>query len=130
MEWFERNPDMPGGGHARGSGGCYHLSFRSGSRAGGSRATSAHDYITRSEEYDDPDRDAAIYVESDHMPEWARDDASSYWDAADVYERANGRLYLSADFALPRGLDAEDQVSLARDFARGLTDDEQLPYTL
>jgi hypothetical protein len=131
MEWFEREPDVPGGGHARGSGGCYHLSFRSGSRASGSCASAAHDYITRSEEYDDPDRDPAIYVESDHMPDWAEDDeAREYWDAADVYERANGRLYVSADFALPRDLDAEDHVELAHAFAQELTDREHLPYTL
>ncbi len=130
MEWFERNPDVPGGGHARSSGGCYHLSFRSGSRANGSCASAAHDYITRSEEYDDPDRDAAIYVESDHMPEWAEDDAREYWDAADVYERANGRLYISADFAIPRDLDTEDQVALAHAFAQELTGEERLPYTL
>jgi hypothetical protein len=131
MEWFERNPDVPGGGHARSSGGCYHLSFRSGSRASRSCASAAHAYITRSEEYDDPDRDAAIYVESDHMPEWAdEDEAREYWDAADVYERANGRLYVSADFALPRDLDPEDHVELAHAFAQELTERENLPYTL
>jgi hypothetical protein len=78
----------------------------------------------------DPDRDAAIYVESDHMPEWADDEARDYWDAADVYERANGRLYVSADFALPRDLDSEDHVELAHAFAQELTEREHLPYTL
>jgi hypothetical protein len=131
MEWFERDPNVPGGGHARSSGGCYHLSFRSGWRASGSCVSAAHDYITRSEEYDDADRDPAIYVESDHMPAWAdEDDARGYWDAADVYERANGRLYISADFALPRDLDAEDHVELAHTFAQELTERERLPYTL
>jgi hypothetical protein len=130
MEWFERDPDVPAGGHAHSSGGCYHLSFRSGSRASGSCARAAHAYITRSDEYDDPDRDAAIYVESDHMPEWAEEDANEYWDAADVYERANGRLYVSADFALPRDLDPEDHVELAHAFAQELTEREHLPYTL
>src|SRR5712692_6017231 len=130
MESFERHPDVPGGGHARSSGGCYHLSFRSGSRASGSCASAAHDYITRSDEYDDPNRDAAIYVESDHMPEWAEDEPREYWDAADVYERANGRLYVSADFALPRDVDAEDHVELAHAFAQDLTEREHLPYTL
>jgi len=130
MEWFERDPDVPGGGHARSSGSCYHLSFRSGSHVSGSCASAAHDYITRSEEYDDPNRDAAIYVESDHMPEWAEDEPREYWDAADVYERANGRLYVSADFALPRDVDAEDHVELAHAFAQDLTEREHLPYTL
>src|SRR5437867_2508003 len=89
MEWFEGRPSMPrGGGSASGS--FYHLSFRSGSRAGGACAGVAHAYITRTEEYDDPERDAALYTESDHMPSWARDDPHEYWDAADLFERANG----------------------------------------
>jgi len=64
------------------------------------------------------------------MPSWAEDDASVYWDAADLYERANGRLYISADFALPVGLDADDQSTVASALARELTDDEHLPHTL
>ena len=55
------------------------------------------------------------------MPSWAQDDARDYWDAADLFERANGRLYLSADFALPRGLEPEDQIALAHSFAQELT---------
>jgi hypothetical protein len=129
MEWFEGRPSMPRGGGSS-SGSFYHLSFRSGSRAGGACAGAAHSYITRTEEYDDPERDAATYTESDHMPSWARDDSHEYWDAADLFERANGRLYLSADFALPRDLPSEDQVSLAHAFAQELTADERLPYTM
>ena len=79
---------------------------------------SSHDYITRegeyvsegSSEYDGFDqdgeartveRDPALYTESDHLPTWAEDDARAFWDAADLYERANGRLYISAHYALP-----------------------------
>ena len=64
------------------------------------------------------------------MPTWAAKDAGNYWDAADLYERANGRLYISADFALPRDLSLKDQVALAHDFAQQLTTSESLPYTL
>jgi hypothetical protein len=86
--------------------------------------------VTRSDRYDNPDLDAALYVESGNMPSWAQEDAASYWDAADLYERANGRLYVSADFALPRDLPERDQIELAREFARELTEHERLPYTL
>ena len=130
MEWFERNHNMPGGGRARGSGGCYHLSFRSGSRASGSCASAAHNYITRSEEYEDPERDAAVYTESDHMPYWAEEARRANAGTRRTYERANGRLYVSADFALPRDLDPEDHVELAHAFAQELTEREHLPYTL
>jgi hypothetical protein len=64
------------------------------------------------------------------MPSWAEDDARVYWDSADLYERANGRLYISADFALPLDLDTDDQTALASSFAHELTDEEHLPYTL
>ena len=78
----------------------------------------------------DTDRDPAIYTESDHMPAWAKDDPHEYWDAADLFERANGRLYVAADFALPRDLDPDDQFELAHAFAEELTADGHLPYTL
>ena len=71
MEMFDPIRELRGGGHARDGGGCYHLSFRSGSRGRGSCASAACDYITRTDEYDDSDRDPAIYTESDHMPSWA-----------------------------------------------------------
>ena len=129
MRDFELDLRAGGGGQARGSGGFYHLSFRSGSRGSGACAGSAHDYITREGEYAGPDRDAALYTESRHMPAWAAEDPRAYWDAADLYERANGRLYVSGDFALPRDLSAEDQVDLARDFVETLTDRERLLYT-
>jgi hypothetical protein len=60
---------------------------------------------------------------------WAEDNPGAYWDAADLYERANGRLYVSGDFALPRGLSTEDQVEIAREFVHALTEREKLPYT-
>jgi hypothetical protein len=71
-----------------------------------------------------------FYKKRDGSPSWAEDDASAYWDAADLYERANGRLYVSADFALPRDLGVADQIALARDFAESVTAAERLPYTL
>ena len=120
-----------GPGPAPNSGsGCIHLSFRSGSRAGGACGAAAFDYVTREGVYDDEARDPAIYTESGHMPSWAEDDPRAYWDAADLYERANGRLYVSADFALPREMSVETQIELARAFARELTEREHLPYTL
>ncbi len=130
MDIFDRHSGPPGGGRAGGGGSFYHVSFRSGSRSTGASAKSAHNYIVREGEYGAGDRDPVVYTESDHMPTWAAGDPGSYWEGADLYERANGRLYVSADFALPRGLSAEDQVALAHSFARELTSEERLPYSL
>ena len=130
MDWLDRNSPVPGGGRASSGGAFYHLSLRSGSRANGSCARASYEYISREGEYGEGDRDPAIYTESDHMPSWTADNAREYWDAADLYERANGRLYVSADFALPRDLSSEDQIALAREFTQELTRGERLPYTL
>lgn len=130
MDWLYEKSFEPGGGKAASGGSSYHLSFRSGSRGSGSCAHASYDYITREGEYADDDRDPVTYTESDHMPSWAEGDAGQYWDAADLYERANGRLYVSADFALPRDLTLEDQATLAHEFAQQLTSEESLPYTL
>jgi MobA/MobL family len=118
MDEFELDPAPPGGGHAR-DGGCYH----------GACAGSAHDYIARENQFDGPELDRAVHVESGHMPSWARGDAREYWDAADLYERANGRLYVGGDFALPRGFELQDQIDVAREFVESLTARENLPYT-
>src|SRR3989442_8420524 len=130
MGWVKHRPLVPGGAARSSGGGFYHLSFRSGSRAGGSCAKAAHAYVTRTGEYEGPDRDPALYTESDHLPSWTGDEPKDYWDAADLYERANGRLYVSADFALPRDLDLDDQITLAHAFAQELTAKERLPYTV
>jgi MobA/MobL family protein len=130
MDWFDRESPEPGGGRASNGGRFYHFSVRSGSRATGACASAWYEYITREGEYANGDRDPAIHTESDHMPTWAQDDPHVYWDAADLFERANGRLYVSADFALPRDLSTDDQIALSREFAQALTKDDSLPYTL
>ena len=86
--------------------------------------------MTRTGDFAERDLDEVVYTESDHMPAWAKDHPQEYWEAADLYERANGRLFVSADFALPRGLDRETHVAVASAFVHALTDDERLPYTL
>ncbi len=64
------------------------------------------------------------------MPGWADDEPSEYWQAADTYERANGRLYKEVEVALPKELGEDERVTLAREFAEKLTEKENLPYTL
>ena len=85
-------------------------------------------YILRSDEYS---RDASevVYSESANLPEWASD-AKDFWSASDEHERANGRVYREIEFALPRELDQEEQIRLAREFAQDVTWEHGLAYTL
>ena len=129
MSDLELNLDVSGAGRRAPDRGSLHLSFRSGSRATGACAARAFDYIVREGQFQDAELDRAVHVESGNMPAWAESDPREYWDAADLYERANGRLFVAADFALPRGLDVAGQVEHARTFVKDLTDHERLPYT-
>ena len=132
----ERFISLGPGGRGRKAGGraIYHMKVRTASRSKGQSARAAAAYIERTEEYGrDPERAAElVYTESGHMPGWADADAGgvAYWDAADLYERNNGRLYKSVEIALPLALSAAAQRDLAVQFAHHLTDAEQLPYTL
>ena len=107
----------------------YHLKVSVGSRSGGQSARAKSDYIEREGRYE-KDREELEHRESENMPEWAKDDPRSYWEAADEYERANGRLYREVQFALPKELNEGQRRELASGFAKRLTDGERLPYTL
>ena len=107
----------------------YHLNVKTGSRIGGQSALAKADYIEREGKYAKDAEDLA-YRESGNMPEWAEADPRQYWAAADEHERANGRLFVQVEFALPRELDDRQQREVASSFAADLTGGERLPYTL
>ena len=107
----------------------YHLKVSIGSRAGGQSAGAKADYMEREGNYE-KDREELEHKEHGNMPEWAKDDPHSYWEAADEHERANGRLYREIQFALPKELNEEQRRELASSFAASVTEGERLPYTL
>ena len=86
--------------------------------------------ITLSGRNYEKDREELEHKEHGNMPEWAKDDPHSYWEAADEHERANGRLYREIQFALPKELNEEQRRELASSFAASVTEGERLPYTL
>ena len=108
----------------------YHLTAKTVSRGSGTTAKARHEYIEREGRYK-ADSAEVLHMESGNMPEWAKECPGSYWQAADLYERANGRLFKQLEFALPRELTAEQQKDLATSFVRGLarTNDGPLPYS-
>ena len=126
-EWRGR---LPRPGRSLSSGAIYHLSVRTSSRAKGQSARAAAAYIQRAAEYRRDQGAELVYTESGHLPGWAEGEPTAYWDAADKYERANGRLCKRLEFALPVALTEEERRELAIGFAHHLTDGERLPYTL
>ena len=111
-------------------GAIFHLHAGNGSRGGGQSARAAAAYIQREAEYRRDQGEELVYTESGHMPPWAAADPTTYWDAADLYERANGQLFKRVEVALPLALTEAEQRELAVGFAHHLTDGERLPYTL
>ncbi|MGA7832366.1 MAG: MobA/MobL family protein [Terracidiphilus sp.] len=117
----------------------YHLNAKVGSRTSGQSAGAKHDYVCREGRYANGEARLAkrneaelVYRNSGNMPQWAKNEPAMYWKAADLYERANGRLFQSVEIALPMELGKNEQIALAEKFASEIakTKDGVLPYTL
>lgn len=52
------------------------------------------------------------------LPKWAQDDPKRFFEAADIYERANGERYKEIEFALPNELPFEAQKEIVENFIR------------
>jgi MobA/MobL family len=106
----------------------FYCSVKSASRLSSGSASSHALYICRQGKYLERNDDLSFF-QSCNMPEWAQGDPLKFWQAADDYERSNGRLYTELEFSLPRELSPQERERLAREFA-----EEQLgnrhPFTL
>lgn len=109
----------------------YHFNASTGSREGGQSAAKKFDYIARRGDYTRQE-DRLVHLVSGNLPAWSEASPREYWRAADVYERANGRLFKQIEAALPRELTHEQRVELSESFARTITalPGGVLPFTL
>ena len=108
----------------------YHLTAKTVSRGESASAAVRCDYIERAGRYHS-DEAEVLHKGHGHMPAWAENCPRNYWEAADIHERANGRLFKQIEFALPRELSPEQQTKLAASFCANLarTKDGPLPYS-
>jgi hypothetical protein len=108
----------------------YHLTAKTVSRGESASAAVRSDYIERSGGYAG-DHAELLHKGHGNMPVWAEHCPRNYWEAADTFERANGRLFKQLEFALPKELSPEGQTELAASFCRELamTKDGPLPYS-
>ncbi len=85
----------------------------------GKKGTAANHaaYIARQGKHGTADKKADLrLVSHGNLPEWAAEDPSILWKAADKYERANGAAYREYELALPSELSLEQNAELARAF--------------
>lgn len=100
----------------------FHLCARTVSRGRGASAAAAAAYLLRLGKYAKAQHDPCVFSSSVNMPAWAAGPRQrlEYWRAADQHERANGRLFKSLEFALPRELNHAQRVTLAQEFCTRL----------
>ena len=103
----------------------YHARVASGSRLKGQSAAVKVAYVLREGAYGG--RDDLVDWGSGNMPIWAVEDPRMLFEAADAYERLNGRLYIHVWVALPNELDKTERHDLALAIGASLTA-SGLPY--
>ena len=103
----------------------YHTNISSGSRDDGQSAAVKVAYIMREGAYGG--RHDLVTSGSGNMPAWASTDPRRLFEAADLYERANGRLFVHVWVALPNELNAPQRHQLVLAIATALTE-ARLPY--
>lgn len=111
----------------------YHCNVSNVGKASGS-ACAKHQYVTREGKYafGEGEESDLAHTHSANMPRWAEENPQAYWKAADEFSRANAQVCKEVRFALPRELNREQQIELARSYAQRMSQTEggRHPYTL
>ena len=104
----------------------YHLHCSHGSRQKDDSAAAEVLYILRRGPYA-RGRDALLASHWDNLPRWCDNDPQALFAAADLYERANARLWLELECALPVELDSGQCIELIGAMADAVAGN-RLPY--
>ncbi len=131
MEYRVRSQRIRAAAAPGGGGGCFHLSFRSGSRGGGASARSG----VRLRHAQRPVRRARIAIRRSTPSRITCRRGPTTTRARTGMRRTCTSARMGGSTSVPISpyhatSIVEDQIDLAREFAQELTDEEQLPYTL
>lgn len=88
-------------------------------------------YITRTKEYANHKDHAekVEFVKSGNMPSFAENRPDLFWEAAELYERKNGRTATSIVLALPKELTAEQRIELTEKIIEQFCNKFNFPYS-
>ena len=104
----------------------YHAHVSSGSRKGGQSGAAKVAYILREGRY--AGRKDLVASDSGNLPAWTGNDPRRLFESADLHERANGRLFVEIEVALPNELTESQQHALVRAVAAAVAV-PGLPFT-
>lgn len=105
---------------------------RSGKIKKATTAKNRFHYITRTshfKNYKECASEKIEFVKSGNMPSFAEGKPAEFWQAADVYERSNGRTCSSLVVAFPKELDQAQRIELAEQFIAEFADRYRYPFT-
>ena len=88
-------------------------------------------YITRTKEYANHKDHAekVEYVKSGNMPSFCKDRPDQFWEAAELYERKNGRTATSIVLALPKELTEQQRIELTEKIIEQFCNKFNFPYS-
>lgn len=105
---------------------------RSGKVKNAATAKNRFHYITRTshfKNYKESASEQIEFVRSGNLPNFAEGKPAEFWDAADIYERSNGRTCSSLVVALPKELNQAQRIELAEAFIAEFADRYSYPFT-
>ena len=108
------------------------MKTRSGKVKNAATAKNRFHYITRTSHFRHYKESAAEqieFVKSGNMPSFAEGKPAEFWQAADVYERSNGRTCSSLVVAFPKELNQAQRIELAEQFIAEFADRYRYPFT-
>lgn len=108
------------------------IKTRSGKIKDGATAKNRFHYITRTshfKSYKESVSEHIEFVRSGNMPSFAEGKPAEFWQAADVFERSNGRTCSSLVVALPKELNQAQRIELAEAFITEFADRYHFPFS-
>lgn len=108
------------------------IKTRSGKIKDGATAKNRFHYITRTlhfKSYKESVSEHIEFVRSGNMPSFAEGKPAEFWQAADVFERSNGRTCSSLVVALPKELNQAQRIELAEAFITEFADRYRFPFS-
>ena len=108
------------------------IKTRSGKIKDGATAKNRFHYITRTshfKNYKESVSEQIEFVKSGNLPSFAEGKPAEFWQAADVYERSNGRTCSSLVVALPKELNQAQRIELAEAFITEFADRYRFPFS-
>ena len=108
------------------------IKTRSGKIKDGATAKNRFHYITRTSHFNSYKESVSEHIEfvkSGNLPSFAEGKPAEFWQAADVYERSNGRTCSSLVVALPKELNQAQRIELAEAFITEFADRYRFPFS-